>query len=131
MYNTYLDKILDDVNKGNTDIGILLHTINYYYENIESKDYYTIKFYMNEFHQKLIHIISIIESKNEFLDYKKVLLKDINAFKTYHENYYNNLIENFDHIKNNNLLIPYFYIYFSYITNYDVLFNNHHQDIHL
>ena len=122
MYNTYLDKILDDVYKGNTDSEILLHTINYYYENIESKDYYTIKFYMNEFHQKLIHIISIIESKNEFLDYKKVLLKDINAFTTYHENYYNNLIENFDHIKNNNLLILYFYIYFSYITNYDVLF---------
>ena len=122
MYNTYLDKILDDVYKENIDIRILLHTINYYYENIESKDYYTIKFYMNEFHQKLIHIISIIESKNEFLDYKKVLLKDINAFTTYHENYYNNLIENFDHIKNNNLLILYFYIYFSYITNYDVLF---------
>ena len=122
MSNTYLDKILDDVYKGNTDTEILLHTINYYYENIESKDYYTIKFYMNEFHQKLINIISVIESKNEFLEYKKVLLKDINAFKTYHENYYNNLTENFDHIKNNNLLIPYFYIYFSYITNYDALF---------
>ena len=122
MFNTYLDKILDDVYKGNTDREILLHTINYYYENIEPKDYYTIKFYMNEFHQKLINIISVIESKNEFLEYKKVLLKDINAFKTYHENYYNNLIENFDHIKNNHLLIPYFYIYFSYITNYDALF---------
>lgn len=122
MYNTYLDKILDDVYKGNTDSEILLNTINYYYENIESKDYYTIKFYMNEFHQKLINIISVIESKNEFLEYKKVLLQDMNAFKTYHENYYNNLIENFDHIKNNNLLIAYFYIYFSYITNYDALF---------
>lgn len=122
MYNTYLDKILDDVYKGNTDSEILLHTINYYYENIESKDFYTIKFYMNEFHQKLINIISVIESKNEFLEYKKVLLQDINAFKTYHENYYNNLIENFDHIINNNLLITYFYIYFSYITNYDALF---------
>ena len=122
MYNTYLDKILDDVYKGNTDREILLHTINYYYENIEPKDYYTIKFYMNEFHQKLINIISVIESKNEFLEYKKVLLQDINAFKTYHENYYNNLIENFDHIINNNLLITYFYIYFSYITNYDALF---------
>ena len=122
MSNTYLEKILDDVYKGNTDTEILLHTINYYYENIESKDYYTIKFYMNEFYLKIINIISIIESKNEFLEYKKVLLKDLNAFKTYHENYYNNLIENFDYIKNNNLLIPYFYIYFSYITNYDVLF---------
>jgi hypothetical protein len=77
---------------------------------------------MNEFYLKIINIISIIESKNEFLEYKKVLLKDINAFKTYHENYYNNLIENFDHIKNNNLLITYFYIYFSHITNYYVLF---------
>ena len=122
MSNTYLDKILDDVYKGNTDTEILLHTINYYYENIESKDYYTIKFYMNEFHLKIINIISIIESKNEFLEYKKVLLKDLNAFKTYHENYYNNLIENFDNIKNNNLLLPYFYIYFSYSRFYDLFF---------
>ena len=122
MYNTYLDKILDDVYKGNTDTEILLHTFNYCYEKIEPKDFYTIKFYMNEFHLKLINIISVIESKNEFLEYKKVLLKDLNAFKTFHENYYNNLNENFDHIKNNNLLISYFYIYFSYITNYDVLF---------
>ena len=122
MSDTYLDKILDDVYKGNTDREILLHTINYYYVNIEPKDYYTIKFYMYEFHQKLINIISVIESKNEFLEYKKVLLKDINAFKTFHENYFNNLIENFDHIKNNNLLITYFYIYFSYIKNYDLLF---------
>ena len=122
MSNTYLDKILDDVYKGNTDTEILLHTINYYYKNIESKDYYTIKFYMNEFHLKIINIISIIESKNEFLEYKKVLLKDLNAFKTYHENYYNNLIENFDNIKNNNLLLPYFYIYFSYSRFYDLFF---------
>tara|TARA_B100000161_G_scaffold250636_1_gene209041 strand:- start:380 stop:751 length:372 start_codon:yes stop_codon:yes gene_type:complete len=122
MSDTYLDKIFDDVYKGNTDKEILLHTINYYYVNIEPKDYYTIKFYMNEFHQKLINIISVIESKNEFLEYKKVLLKDINAFKTFHENYFKNLIENFDHIKNNNLLITYFYIYFSYIKNYDLLF---------
>lgn len=122
MSNTYLDKILDDIYKGNTHSEILLHTINYYYENIESKDYYTIKFYMNEFHLKIINIISIIESKNEFLEYKKVLLKDLNAFKTYHENYYNNLIENFDNIKNNNLLLPYFYIYFSYSRFYDLFF---------
>jgi hypothetical protein len=122
MSNTYLDKILDDIYKGNTHSEILLHTINYYYKNIESKDYYTIKFYMNEFHLKIINIISIIESKNEFLEYKKVLLKDLNAFKTYHENYYNNLIENFDNIKNNNLLLPYFYIYFSYSRFYDLFF---------
>ena len=122
MSNTYLDKILDDVNKGNTDKEILSSALNYYFEIIEPKDYYTIKYYMNEIYQKLIHLISIIESKNEFLEYKKVLLKDINAFKTFHENYFNNLIENFDHIKNNNLLISYFYIYFSYITNYDGLF---------
>ena len=122
MSNTYLDKILDDVNKGNTDKEILSSALNYYFEIIEPKDYYTIKYYMNEIYQKLIHLISIIESKNEFLEYKNVLLKDLNALKTFHKNYYNNLIENFDHIKNNNLLISYFYIYFSYITNYDGLF---------
>ena len=122
MSNTYLDKILDDVNKGNTDTEILSSALDYYFEIIEPKDYYTIKHYMNEIYQKLINIISIIESKNEFLDYKKVVLNDLEAFKTFHENYYNNLNENFDHIKNNNLLIPYFYIYFSYITNYDTIF---------
>ena len=63
MYNTYLDKILDDVNKGNTDTEILSSVLDYYFEIIVPKDYYTIKHYMNEIYQKLINITSIIESK--------------------------------------------------------------------